>query len=902
MKKKTRAAFFLAGMVLSLAFGIAGNALTKDHVIQAAAYTMYQDGYLYGVDITQEEYYLFRIDTETGYSRKIREPRIQGGQAVTVRDLVVLPGGQAYFYWEKSGEEAMIRQVDFDREDVSDAWELSSITEDAYWAMEAVDGKAFLNVVDRSDLCTQWILDSDTKKWEKDQTNQIKNEFDEFFFSEKGLWALDAPGDIYLSRDGGEPELFLKNDGSEIGPSNCYYRVKDGNLHFYNVESGKNYALEEEGDGFELRECPGGPDVAASLKQFGYVTDVRDMGDGLSTGYAWMDEISVPFLQGEELLAYTSLLRSPGDQLWVVAILSVLALAAYSGVILLLYGIYRFNHGKFPLFIQMLVLCVPLFFAIYHMTSITMERILLDRLMSMEKENLIESAYQSRQGSDKKILQTEYRPDLDWDAITASAKPLRVSGYYDMEKNTMEEESMVTDTIYYTYRDGNFYDLTMNANKTVPFRYTHGENMWRAMDKAVKSNAPVTLIHQDINGNWLSVFLAYRDETGSPRAIIEMRKDIQGSLRQIAVSIGQITREILMWLAVLMSSVVFLLAIGLFPITRISRAVEAISRGRLDTRVRAGWGFTELGQISRVFNEMVENIGMSIRELSEIGKRYSLFVPPQFFTYLGKKDILETERGDYAEQEFLVMQVGSCDFESIALDITGEEAFESMKVSLDALVPILEEKGGMVAGFKNSGTLMVYQEGYGDALGAAVRAVAFMNGERFKAGKKILTYTAGISFGPVRLGLIGAGHRTEAAAMSLNCHFASLLQRLAVKYGAGILITGEAAKRTEHFEEEYHYRILGYAYFRSKDVVDVIYDVYDCEDGDTRRKKEETRAAFEEGVRLFMGGEFLEARNCFIHVLYKNRDDRAARQYFYRCETCLEEQSIPEKWQYVEVF
>lgn len=138
--------------------------------------------------------------------------------------------------------------------------------------------------------------------------------------------------------------------------------------------------------------------------------------------------------------------------------------------------------------------------------------------------------------------------------------------------------------------------------------------------------------------------------------------------------------------------------------------------------------------------------------------------------------------------------------------------------------------------------------------------------------------------------------------MSLNCHFAALLQRLAVKYGAGILITGEAAKRTENFEREYHYRILGYAYFRSKDVVDVIYDVYDCEDGDTRRRKEETRAMFEEGIRLFMGGEFLEARNRFIHVLYKNRDDKAARQYFYRCETCLEEQSHPENWQYIEVF
>ena len=177
-----------------------------------------------------------------------------------------------------------------------------------------------------------------------------------------------------------------------------------------------------------------------------------------------------------------------------------------------------------------------------------------------------------------------------------------------------------------------------------------------------------------------------------------------------------------------------------------------------------------------------------------------------------------------------------------------------------------------------------------------------MNEAGLTAGRQRLKYTAGMSFGPVRLGLIGAGHRTEASAMSLNCQFASHLQNLAVKYGSSVLITGEAAKRTRNFEQGYHFRLLGYAYFRSKDVVDALYDVYDGEDADTRQKKEQTRGLFEEGIHLFMRGEFMEARNRFIRVLYKNRDDRAAKQYFYLCEQYLEEKEKPENWQYIEIF
>ena len=899
MKKKTYIGISLFGIFLALALSIAINWLTSEHTIQAAACTFYQDGYLYGMDMAEDAYYLFRIDIKTGCSRTIREPRIQGDKAVTIQHLSVLPEG-VYFYQESSGK-GEIRRCNFELGRTEREWKLSDITDGYYWALQTDREKLLLEILDNEYYCTQWILNTETNTWEKDQTNYVGNDFDEFLFSEAGMWAMDAPGDIYLSSHGQPAELLLDSRKVPFGFSNCYYRTDGDGLHFYNVDTEKNYVIEETAGKFSVQECEECPDVKSIQEQLGYVTEVRYVDDGLAAGYVWKDGISIPFLWGDQIQTFPKLVRSPADQAKVILLIFVFILAVYSGIVLLIYGIYRLNNRKIPLFVQMLLLCILMLFTVEYLSSATMNHILMNRFLEMEKENLIESAYQSRLGINQEILPERFDANADWDSIREATGVIQISEYYDSDKMEIGGMGAYTDTVYYSCRDGQIYELTENANKTVPIQYNREEDVYNAICEAVYFNLPVTLLHQDVNGKWLSVFLVYRDEEGQERAVIELRKDIVMSMEEIAVSIEQITRAIVTWLGVLMGAVILLLLIGLFPLTRLSRAVEAIAKGRLDARVKIRLKFTEIGRISQVFNEMADNIGRNILELSETGKKYGLFVPPQFFRILGKDNILETERGDYAEKEFLVMRVGSPDFESIALDITGQEAFESIKESLDRMVPILEERGGMIAGFKNSGALALYQE-EGEALTAAIQAVAAMNEAGLTAGQKSLKYTAGMSFGPVRLGLIGAGHRTEASAMSLNCQFASRLQILAVKYGSSVLITGEAAKRTRNFEQGYHFRILGYAYFRSKAVVDVLYDVYDGEDADTRQKKEQTRELFEEGIYLFMSGEFREARNRFIRVLYKNRDDRAAGQYFYLCEQYLEEKERPENWQYIEIF
>jgi hypothetical protein len=63
--------------------------------------------------------------------------------------------------------------------------------------------------------------------------------------------------------------------------------------------------------------------------------------------------------------------------------------------------------------------------------------------------------------------------------------------------------------------------------------------------------------------------------------------------------------------------------------------------------------------------------------------------------------------------------------------------------------------------------------------------------------------------------------------------------------------------------------------------------------------KKETKASFEEGLRLYYDRNFAEASVQFNQVVQKNPEDKAARIYLKRSATYMV-QGVPEDWNGVE--
>ena len=81
-----------------------------------------------------------------------------------------------------------------------------------------------------------------------------------------------------------------------------------------------------------------------------------------------------------------------------------------------------------------------------------------------------------------------------------------------------------------------------------------------------------------------------------------------------------------------------------------------------------------------------------------------------------------------------------------------------------------------------------------------------------------------------------------------------------------------------------------------------IYDVYDGDNEEDRRRKDMTRQMFEKGVSLFCARKFYEARNAFVEVLKQFRRDAAAREYLYLCNQYYQRDDAGEIDIYIERF
>jgi TolA-binding protein len=59
--------------------------------------------------------------------------------------------------------------------------------------------------------------------------------------------------------------------------------------------------------------------------------------------------------------------------------------------------------------------------------------------------------------------------------------------------------------------------------------------------------------------------------------------------------------------------------------------------------------------------------------------------------------------------------------------------------------------------------------------------------------------------------------------------------------------------------------------------------------------KEKTKALFEQAVMLYQVGRFYDAREAFVQVIKVNRQDKAAKLYFYLCDEYFQN-GTTEEW------
>lgn len=876
--------------------------------IRTAAYT---DGFLYGISMDSEGSYIFRTDTAKGVSRYITVPMNQAGKNVTVEGMAFGKNGGVYVSRRITDGQTSSVEIclcDFNRLSIKKQWDVSEITEDLYWNFISEESGVILLTYGAGNMRQSNIyrLDEDLMTWEYVQTFTAPENVYYAVITENCAWYIDAWGNISRQTSEGAVEEIFRNDGTQIGKANSYTTVDEqNNLHFVNLDEDENYVLKEDQGTVTLSVCETCPPFREMESAVGTIIGTMESRDGETWGQSWKDGEDRLFFYGDQIRIFDELNVSVLDLPGITALLAAVVFLVLGTAFLALCGLYRLNGKTFPISLQMILLALPLFAVVYLFSSKAVSQNLVDNFMEMKKSSMGQNAIQFSKELDREEFERlASQPAEEGDPYLTYLMSLHVvpfESYYDMESKTESEAGSRYLQYCYSYRDGNIYSLSEGSSQTVPVEYLYSGAAVQAMREAVDRKIMVSLSYNDDSGNWIAMYLPYLDANGEVCGILEVREDITESLQAIAAQTRRLNGNIMRWSGLLLAGIVALVFFSLLPLGSLKRHVEAITNGDLGGQVTIA-GHSEVGAISRVFNQMSKSIAGHMDELSAFCAQYAKFVPEQFLKYLKKKDIRFVKLGDYSEEAFLVADTGSVEFEKLSADMAGTDLFEFINRSLGLLIPAVEENGGMVERFQSEGALALFRGNREDVLRAAVTFFERLETEKPSVSGRAVEFSEGICYGTVRLGIIGSESRMEAAVVSEYRQLASFLKKMAGDYGARILITERAAGQVKEFETSYHFRTLGYVKIRLQDRLEKVYDVYDGDSPQRKLMKERTKEQFEEGIALFLKEDYREARQLFVRVLETDRKDLAARRYFYLCEQYLSENGGTERAPYIESY
>ncbi|MDB9517175.1 adenylate/guanylate cyclase domain-containing protein [Roseofilum reptotaenium CS-1145] len=313
----------------------------------------------------------------------------------------------------------------------------------------------------------------------------------------------------------------------------------------------------------------------------------------------------------------------------------------------------------------------------------------------------------------------------------------------------------------------------------------------------------------------------------------------------------------------------------------------------------------ELGQLARVFSQMVKTVKSREKELTEANQKleelltaFGRFVPHEYLRFLRKKSITELQLGDHVSKVMAVMFSDIRSFTTLSESMTAKENFSFINTYLQLVTPRIHVHHGLIVKFLGDGIMAVFPETANDALVAGVdvfKEEKEWNQERRKEGEKPIEIGIGLHVGHIMLGMVGEQNRMQGDAFSDSINLTARLEGLTKFYGVSLLISEEVFNHATN-ADEFQLRFLDRAIVKGRNEAIAVYEVLDAADDTMRELKLKTQPDFEQGLSLYQQKDQLEAaRACFEKVIAVNPTDKTALLYLDRIAQLLLK-GVPEDW------
>lgn len=434
----------------------------------------------------------------------------------------------------------------------------------------------------------------------------------------------------------------------------------------------------------------------------------------------------------------------------------------------------------------------------------------------------------------------------------------------------------------YKWQDGKIYlvlDDDDGATMFRPFEDTE-ENATVIRDRTILSSE-----FEDANGLWMYAIGPVEDSNGELIGIYEIGKEMNGFLIHQRMLFLSIVKNIILITGILIIVFLVMTFYLLSSIRKLRKSVSDMAGGNWDTHVDIRTR-DEVADLGDRFNFMAAQIRNYIAEVTAISEASFRFVPQQFIQNLGKHSILEVKLGDQVRQELTVMICNIRHFYALSKDLTPEQNFNFINSFLKRMGPILRSNNGMVDKYLGSGVRVLFADNSDDALKTAIAVrseLEVYNYHRSKVNYRPIDISISLHRGPLMLGIIGEEQRLDGGVISDDVNLTAILEGMSEELGATTLMTQKLLDHVRN-PHEIEYRSLGRVAVPGLDNPVQLYDVFQGDVELVRKLKRSTKDMFETAISYYQVGRFIDARGLFLEVIRQNRQDKAAKHYFYLCD------------------
>jgi class 3 adenylate cyclase/HAMP domain-containing protein len=199
----------------------------------------------------------------------------------------------------------------------------------------------------------------------------------------------------------------------------------------------------------------------------------------------------------------------------------------------------------------------------------------------------------------------------------------------------------------------------------------------------------------------------------------------------------------------------------------------------------------EIGYLTSTFNDMIDSIRISNERIVAIMESSRRFVPDQFISALGKKDITDVDLGDAILRNMTVFFMDIRGFTKMSGQMSADENLIFLNSLLESILPPIKEHNGFIDKYIGDAVMALFPDRPDDALLAAIglrQRMAAFNKERSEQGHDTVDVGVGINSGELILGTVGSPSRIDTTVIGSTVNIASRLESLTKELGAPIIL------------------------------------------------------------------------------------------------------------------